>query len=141
VADISYLDDIFSIVHEERIRRAEAEGIYSLGVTEEDRSEAVRWANGRELQNIEHDSGCALLMEKLRSLAERDIDNFVDTIKISPLEKDRILEAHMDAYSSSRVYNWLRNEIELDREAAKNVPQVIKEGYLLTKGTPVGPAE
>lgn len=141
MVDTSYLNDIFEIVEQERIRRAASVGEISLGVTNEEKQEAFRWHTGREFQNVEEDSGCAMLLEKLRWLAEQDINHYVDMIKVSPMEQDRIKDAHIDAYSSSKVYNWLRNEIRLDRETAETVPQVIKEGYRLTKGTPAGPTD
>jgi hypothetical protein len=141
VVDTSYLNDLFDIVEQERFRQAFARNEPSLGVTEEEKQEALRWHMGREFQNVEEDSGCAMLLDKLRGFAERDINHYVDMIKVSPMEVDRIRDAHIDAYSSSRVYNWLRREIQLDKEAAETVPQVIKEGYRLTKGTPAGPAD
>lgn len=141
MVDTSYLENLFEIVHDNRIKQAAQQGLLSSGVTDEDKQEAFRWANGREFQNIEEDSGYSMIMGKLRSYAERDIDHYVDMIKVSPMEKDRVLDAHIEAYSSSKVYNWLRREIELDKEAAQTIPQVIKEGYLLTKGTPAGPTD
>ena len=134
---MDYLEKIFEAVTEDRIRKAAELGDFSSGVTDEEMLEARRWANGQELKSIVDTPGFGIVLEILRSFMEQDYNILSSTIPGK--NPDEVLANHAVAYTSSSIYKRFRNEVNLSIEASNSVPQVIKEGYKLTKGIPAGP--
>jgi hypothetical protein len=133
--DYSDVERIFEIVNESRGREAKRTDYPIEPVTDDEKREAYRWADGNELRNIVDTPGFDILMHKLERYMDEGIKHLmVGTI---PTDKDAVLANFAAAHAACEIFERLKIDIAADLEASKNVPQIIKQGIRITRGSPV----
>lgn len=133
---IDYLENMFSIVTEHRYRISEQQNVPVYGVSEEEKLEAYRWARGRDLQGILNHPGYQIIIDYLLSYMEEDANNLLSS---PPGDKDVTALQHAVAFASSEIYKKLRRDLDADLKISASTPDIVKEGFRLTKGIPAGP--
>lgn len=131
--DYSDLEKLFEVVGRARSMRAAKEGEPDQGVTGEEQRACKRWADGQELQSLVENPGYSTLISKLQGFMEEDIQTLLQT---APGNPDAVLANHAVAYASHNIFFRLQAEVATDIEAAKTVPDIVKEGIRLTRGIP-----
>jgi hypothetical protein len=137
MSDTSYLEKIFEIVELSRFKEAQLNSDLFTGVTDEEKQLAYKWHSGRELLSVVNSSGYAIIIEKLRKYMEEDAIVLFSTEPTG--NKDEVAARHAVAYASANIFKRLNAEIQSDIEASRTVPNIVKEGYQITKGVPAGP--
>ncbi len=134
--DYSNINLMFDVVEEDRAKESEASGYKVLGVSDEEKIQAQKWADGCELKQIVDTTGFQLLLAKLEKYVEDSIKDLV--MGTDPTETDKILRRHAVAHAAHSLRERLINEIRSDLLAAEESPEIIKQGLRLSRQSPVG---
>lgn len=133
--DNSSLEQLFEIVAESRERNASANpGLYTAGVTDDEKEQVRRWADGTELKHLTNQPGYEILINKI--IKYMDNTNTV-SIGTDPAKTDEVLAAHAIAHAIHAFYQWLVRDVNLDILASETVPEIVREGARISKGIPV----
>lgn len=133
--DYSDIERVFEIVEDARARQQAESGFQVGPVTQEEKAEAYRWANGQELQHFVNTPGYEIVMNYLSSYVDDGIKTlFQSTV---PTDKDAVLANFAIGYAACDIVNRLKQDLQADLEAAKSMPEIIRQGLRITKGIPV----
>lgn len=135
---MSNYDDIqrvFEMVELARTREAKATGFPVALITDEEKQQAYRWADGNELRNIVDTPGFEIIMDKLNRYMDESIKSLL--IGTVPTDKDAVLAKFAIAHASCEIFNRLKADIEADLAEAKEMPDLIKQGIRITKNVPI----
>src|SRR6185369_17006453 len=119
--DYSDLERLYEVVGRARAVRAAKSGEPDLGVTDDEKEQCKRWADGQELQHHVEHPGHEIIVGKLQSFMEQDVQRLLQT---DPADTKAVLANHAVAYSSSNIFFRLQREVAADVEAAKTVPDI-----------------
>lgn len=131
-------DDIercFEIVSAAREKHSADSGFEIGPVTDEEKSEAYRWANGQELKHVVDTPGYEVIMGFLQGYMD---DGITALFKgTNPTDKDAVLAKFAIGYAACEIFDRLKNDIKASLEAAETVPEIVKQGIRVTRGVPV----
>jgi hypothetical protein len=132
------IERVFDLVDEARIRESKASGFPVPLVADDEKAEAYRWANGNELKNIVDTPGFEIIMYKLQTYMDEGIKTLL--VATIPTDKNAVLANFALAHAACEIFERLKNDIHNDIEAAKSVPDIVKQGIRITRGVPVDAA-
>jgi hypothetical protein len=136
--DYSDIEKAVEYVNEAYRAESSRTGLSTREVSGEEIQEAVRWADGQELQNIVDTRGYGIVI----SLIHGYMDGYIrDCILTNPANKDEVLQNQCLAHSATHIFERLESDVKSRLVAAESVPEVVKLGIRLARGVPVGSAD
>lgn len=131
--DYSDLEKLYDTVELARAKKAAKTGDMDSGVTDEEKQECRRWADGQDLQHLITMPGYEVIVNILKGFMEQDVQICMAT---KPGDNDSVLANQAVAYSSTQNFFRFMQEVASCVEAAKKTPDIVKEGIRLTRGIP-----
>lgn len=134
--NINYSDveRLFEVVNAARFKKSKAAGEFFQEISDEEKEEVYRWANGTELSPLVETEGFKIIMGKLERYMDEDIKLLMNT---DPASTEDVLARHAVAFSSHRLFQRLSTDVNRDIQASQQPPEIVKEGIRLTRGIPV----
>ncbi len=124
--DYSDIEQAFEVVNNARAKEAEASGFPIPTVTDDEKLEARRWADGNELKLVIDTPGFEILFNKLEKYATEYIQDLV--AGTDPSDTVKILQRHALAHAAQAIRERLIADVRADLLAAENSPEIIKQG-------------
>lgn len=131
--DYTDLDRLYEVVGNARAVAEAKTGLPTSGITDEEKEQCKRWLDGQDIEPLTRLPGYEILVGKLQTFMEEDIQKLLNT---NPSNKDEVVSSHAVAYASHNIFWRFKTEVEADLTAARNVPELVKEGAKITRGIP-----
>lgn len=131
--DNSSIESLFEVVNAARFKRSKLTGEPFPEVTDDEKSQVYRWADGGELRPIVDTNGHQIVMGKLKKYMDDAVHDLVVT---DPSDEKAILRRHGVAFASTYILSRLQIDIDADLKAAETTPDIVKEGMKITRGIP-----
>lgn len=109
------------------------ERLLNRPLSDEESAIITQWERGRALTTLTHTQGWDVLVAMLADYVRSSVTKLV---QIDPAKHDEILAEQAVAFSLSRQFNLLMEDIEKAIEASRQTPEVIKEQLKHATGAP-----